>query len=446
MKKNLVTLAVAAALVAPAAAMADAVMYGKLHVSVDYADVTNAIPSRFERDFAGNIRVDADGNPIGIRRGQDFTGWGVSRGNSYIPGESRANRVGVKGSEDLGGGLKAIYQVEFGINLSDTNDNIVNNADTISMRNSFVGLAGGWGTFLVGRHDTPLKISTGKLDLFSDTMADYNGTVGFHDVRADNTITYISPSFAGFQLAGSAIAPGGATAIDGVESTETDSIAEAWSIAGIYKNGPFYASAAYESLGSDHFMDQRTVELGKAGCVDPTDGSPTSSCSYVNDDWTKWRVGLGILDWNGFTLTGIYEDQSDRPLGQTWSPITTIDPDGVIETVGAFPNGVRDISLWQIQAAYAFGNNTIKAMYGAGDRDDVRGVVGLGEADNPTVVNLGRRDNGDYSTWAVAFDHNFSKRTRAYALYTQVDDDVEDGVRAAGNSWSGFSLGMIHSF
>jgi predicted porin len=277
-------------------------------------------------------------------------------------------------------------------------------------------------------------------------MADYNGTVGFHDVRADNTITYISPSFAGFQLAGSAIAPGGATAIDGVESTETDSIAEAWSIAGIYKNGPFYASAAYESLGSDHFMDQRTVELGKAGCVDPTDGSPTSSCSYVNDDWTKWRVGLGILDWNGFTLTGIYEDQSDRPLGQTWSPITTIDPDGVIETVGAFPNGVRDISLWQIQAAYAFGNNTIKAMYGAGDRDDVRGVVGLGEADNPTVVNLGRRDNGDYSTWAVAFDHNFSKRTRAYALYTQVDDDVEDGVRAAGNSWSGFSLGMIHSF
>jgi predicted porin len=62
------------------------------------------------------------------------------------------------------------------------------------MRNSFVGLTGGWGTFVVGRNDTPYKTSTGKLDLFADTMADYNGTVGFDDVRADNAIAYVSPN------------------------------------------------------------------------------------------------------------------------------------------------------------------------------------------------------------------------------------------------------------
>jgi hypothetical protein len=43
MNKKLISLAVAAALVAPAAAMADATLYGKMNVSADYVDVDNAI-------------------------------------------------------------------------------------------------------------------------------------------------------------------------------------------------------------------------------------------------------------------------------------------------------------------------------------------------------------------------------------------------------------------
>ena len=52
--------------------------------------------------------------------------------------------------------------------------------------------------------------------------------------------------------------------------------------------------------------------------------------------------------------------------------------------------------------------------------------------------------DGDRSTWAIAFDHNFSKRTKAYILYTSVDDDLKN--YNAGSEWSGFSLGMIHKF
>ncbi len=187
--------------------------------------------------------------------GEDFTGWGMSS-NGYIPGEGRASRLGFKGSEDLGNGLKAIYQLELGVNLNDTNNNVVSNSDIITYRNSFVGLAGGWGTFLVGRHDTPMKISTGKLDLFADTMADYNGTVGFRDLRADNVVAYISPSLSGFQLAAAIIPAGGATGGGRGLNLEENSIAGAYSIAGIYSNGPFYASAAWESLGNQHFNTQ----------------------------------------------------------------------------------------------------------------------------------------------------------------------------------------------
>ena len=78
-------------------------------------------------------------------------------------------------------------------------------------------------------------------------------------------------------------------------------------------------------------------------------------------------------------------------------------------------------------------------------------------ADDPKVVDAARAFggaqflknqadalDGDSDTWAIGFDHNFSKRTRAYALYTEVNSDQENVV--AGSDWSGFSLGMIHSF
>jgi predicted porin len=235
MNKKLITLAVAAAMAAPVAAMADATMYGKLHVSIDYQDVKSNDPLR----------------PDG------FKGWGINGINPALrrggAGDAtRSNRIGIKGSEDLGGGLKAIWQVELGVTLGDR-DGDINNGDrgsAVNMRNSFVGLAGNWGTFLIGRHDTPLKISTGALDLFSDTQADYNATIRFNDVRADNAIAYISPSWGGFQLA-AAIVPGGGATANGDYNLDSDSINQAWGLAGIYKNGPWYASAAYEAMSSE---------------------------------------------------------------------------------------------------------------------------------------------------------------------------------------------------
>ena len=506
MNKKLITLAVAAAIAAPAVAMAEATLYGRLGASLDYEDITNAISPEFtfvptgasrlqDVDIVDNgngtttitgaygdagtpwnltstpallqtyglidengdptaaiattpiIILDENGKPI-TTGGQDFTGWGANQ-QGLLQGAGPSNRVGVKGSEDLGNGLKAIYQLELGVNFGD--NNIPGGANGgISIRNSFVGLAGGFGTVLLGRHDTPLKISTGKLDLFSDTMADYNGTVGFQDLRTDNTVAYISPSFSGFSFMGAVVSSGGGTAGFG-DNINSDQIAGAYSLAAIYNNGPFYASAAYESLNSDMFMNSETSNAGSGACIDEFTGLETFNCDYVGDDFNKWRFGLGLLDWNGFTLTAIYENQDNIAAGQQRTQLAVIDADGNI-SLGATPNGPDEQQLWQVQAGYAFGNNMIKAMYGSVDRGDTRALDAT-RAETLAIDNVGGiRDAlstdlaGDKSTWAIGFDHNFSKRTQAYVLYTDVDDDNDDNILGTTASWSGFSIGMVHKF
>jgi predicted porin len=505
MNKKLISLAVAAALAAPAAAMAEATLYGRLGASLDYEKITNQIPPTFAtvptgRDrgvenqtnvdgvvtitgayddgdggtvpwelvtnqnlleangFTFNedgtltaasvaalanvpiIQLDANGRPIIGTPGQDFKGWGANQ-QGLLLGAGPSNRVGVKGSEDLGNGLKAIYQLELGVNFGD--NNIPGGANGgISIRNSFVGLAGGFGTVLLGRHDTPLKISTGKLDLFSDTMADYNGTVGFEDLRTDNTVAYISPSFSGFSFMGAVVSSGGGTAGYG-NNINSDQIAGAYSLAAIYNNGPFYASAAYESLNKEMFMN---TEVSNAGQCDPL----LLECSFVSDDYNKWRFGLGLLDWNGFTLTAIYENQDNVPEGQTLNTVALIDADGNI-SLGSNSN-YDGQELWQVQAGYAFGNNMFKAMYGSVDRGDAR-LLNSTRDETIAINNLGGLTDalsndlaGDKSTWAVGFDHNFSKRTQAYVLYTSVDDDNDDNILGNTASWEGFSIGMVHKF
>lgn len=497
MNKKLISLAIAAAMAAPAAALADATMYGKIHVSIDYIDMdefvtypgsqgakgldsgvfSHAIGTLPRRTFgtspssplskgylpgghdsasplaalgawtdalafgtelpdgtrvtdgiagyaaasheayqeaidqglpqevavvrgleAGSAEARANGSSEQLTaalaeaalagRGTGYNGWDVTS----VPG---ASRFGIKGSEDLGGGLKAIYQLEFGVDPAEGNF-------STTLRNSFVGLAGNWGTALVGRHDTPLKISTGKLDMFADTMADYNLTVGFDDIRASNTIAYISPSWSGFQLAAATVAPGVDQGYQDIYSgflktNNADSLTDAYSIAAIYKNGPFYGSVAYESFSDKWFNED----------------NPTYQALYgkTADDYNKWRIGLGLLDWNGFTLSGVYEDQSSV-LGA---------PDKA------------DRKLWQIQAGYAFGSNQVKAMYGQADIDKCADPYGHGYR-YTCNYGLGLVENKDKSTWALAFDHNFSKRTKAYALYTEMSDDNDNA------DWSGFSL------
>jgi len=172
--------------------------------------------------------------------------------------------------------------------------------------------------------------------------------------------------------------------------------------------------------------------------------SVTDTCNYVDSEATAWRAGLGLLDWNGFSLTGIYEHRDLVPGNDTYVSFTDLrNPANDF----FLPGGPDTAELWQIQAGYAFGNTQIKAMYGQADYsgDNTLGTRTIAVGGGTLYAsNVDRRYNWDVATWGVGADYNFSKRTKAYVLYTDVDSDQSDVV--SSTDWNGFSLGMMHSF
>jgi predicted porin len=318
-------------------------------------------------------RLDSAGNGTGVYDAEILLDGTVVEGSRQIAERATlaALYAGLRGTPTAGNGRFS------GI--------IAPQSDLWTTRNMYVGLAGGWGTFLVGRHDTPYKMSTGKLDLFVDELGDYNSLIGFQDIRVSSAIAYVSPSWAGLSFAGAIVAPHLYDTNSGVDS---DSLAEAYSAALTYDNAGFFATVAYEVLSEDWLE----AWAGQTTGLNLSDA--------VSEDDTKWRVGLG---WTGagFTVGGLYEWQ-DNILG-----------------VEDF-----DVERWQIQAGYTFGNNMVKASYGQESFDD--NILGL---------------SPDVDAWAVGFDHNLSKRTKAYVQY--VDRDVDTGSAA---DVSGFSIGMVHKF
>jgi len=206
MKKNIIALAIASAVAAPLAAQAAPTVYGQLNVNLN------------QTESAGSDNGMAIGNV--------------------------ASRLGVKGSDDLGNGLKAVYKVEFALSGVGSGGS----GSTLANRNQYLGLAGGFGTVLMGRHDTPMKMSQPS-DIFNDGAADagkYAGGLGFGgkgaETRNDQTLMYVSPSFSGVKLAlaGYALATG-------KDSSITNMISAA-AMYGSKKKG-VYAALAYNSIG-----------------------------------------------------------------------------------------------------------------------------------------------------------------------------------------------------
>src|SRR5574343_978134 len=111
MQKKIIALALAGLASTAAFAQSNVTIYGRMDLGAVYRD----------------------GNSGGVN--------GVAGQYEFASGVGSGSRIGFKGVEDLGNGLKAVFQSEFGIGIDQTKDS--SSAASWSNRNSYVGLAGG---------------------------------------------------------------------------------------------------------------------------------------------------------------------------------------------------------------------------------------------------------------------------------------------------------------
>ncbi len=137
------------------------------------------------------------------------TGGSPNSMSSIDTGNSAGNRLGFKGVEDLGNGLKAVFLLEQGFNFD---NGAQGQSGKMFGRQAYVGLTGGFGTAIAGRLYTPHFSLMSAVDPFAaGTVGQYrnvwgatgaNGaTVNLLDpVRVDNAVAYVSPNFGGFDV------------------------------------------------------------------------------------------------------------------------------------------------------------------------------------------------------------------------------------------------------
>ncbi|HZZ94409.1 MAG TPA: porin [Usitatibacter sp.] len=134
-------------------------------------------------------------------------------GKAEVPRRTRvtdqASLLGVRGTENLGRDLRAFFQLETGFDPQGP-------GGSFAQRNSAVGLRGSWGSFLVGRWDSPYKSATIAVDQFGDVtiagIKSANQDRGNFDNRLENVVQYWSPTFAGFTFRGAVTSNEGKTA------------------------------------------------------------------------------------------------------------------------------------------------------------------------------------------------------------------------------------------
>ena len=110
-------------------------------------------------------------------------------------GDLMRSYIGIRGAEDLGGGLKAVYKLESYLR-ADTGDYGRNASDGFWAREASVGLSGAFGTTVLGRTPTPLWLSTINFNPFGEsigfspaTRQYFTGAV-LGDTRWNNAVSY----------------------------------------------------------------------------------------------------------------------------------------------------------------------------------------------------------------------------------------------------------------
>ncbi|MEF8701114.1 MAG: porin [Candidatus Accumulibacter sp. UW20] len=332
-------------------------------------------------------------------------GYVYSQGDAAVSGTNKfsgvqsgllsGSRLGFKGEEALGNGLKAIFTLEYSLNI-DNNSGIGNTqGGGLNARQQFVGLSGGFGTVALGRQYSPGYMATVNNDPAggaafepqSFMTAQAGNTITPNSgARWDNGLTYTTPNWGGFT--GKAIYSFGETS-SGANGFNDNFVSTSdngkWALGANFATGAFNLDALYQ-------VRQNVTNLS-------------------GDDINEWYVG-GSFDLKFVKLMASYQDQDDK---------------------NTFNN---DNSTWTLGAVVPLGNFGIHLQYAQTDFDGAW--------------------DGNTDGAMLAGTYALSKRTTAYAGYVWVKNDNNSmpiapaslgaSIGAAGESNNTFVAGVRHAF
>jgi predicted porin len=414
MHKKLLTLAVAGALGAPAVALAQVEVYGTIHMSLNYMDYgagTAGAPAVKKFDVA-----------------------------------SHASNVGVRGRENVGGGLTAWFQVE--TNASMERSNNIAHTSNFASRNSAVGIQGGFGNVFLGQWTTP--------------WADLDALWGIGTVATYGPITSI---IGRRETTGAAPTPNCGnigSGLGGLGTGGCDSVEGAGGVGHAFwrriSNSIHYQSPVFGGL-QVKLAYQANQDKAAAMPASATNAAAVAADPQMYSASVTWsgmggrlRVGAAYDAHKEFTTVG--ETDSGMRVTGGWN-FGFADVGAAYEQMTyKTPGGDCDATQWGVGVAVPIGQGAIRASYS--QADDIEGTfAGAG-----TCGGAGTGDNGA-KQWNIGYDYRFSKRTQIGVGYATIENDpgarftwsglssANDGQTVtppAGSDVSIFFVNMIHRF
>lgn len=315
---------------------------------------------------------------------------GATSVNLVKSGQLQGSRFGLRGTEDLGGGLKGVFKIENGFNI----DTGSQQQGRLFGREAWVGVEGAFGTVRLGRQYTPLgnvadMVGTKGYDIL--TLAKTYGADPYY--RADNAINYKSPSFSGLTIEGQySLAVSGK---DGKDSTGAETNTG---------GSPKFGRAA--GFNFQYVQGPIRAAVGYIGAED------------VNTalDGAQKRAEVMLVGGYNFGVADVTAYYTNTELGNE------------------IKKPAKKMTVFGLQAAFPFGAFTVTPAFAIAK--DVKGS------------NAVAKDNANLFTLQAKYD--LSKRTALYGMASVVDNAADSALgfntpKADSNSY-GIQVGVRHSF
>ncbi|MGC8509065.1 MAG: porin, partial [Thiomonas sp.] len=358
--------------------------------------------------------------------GPDTTGRsGTASYTGLSSGVVAGSRIGLKGTEDLGGGLKAMFQAETGFCAAGTNQtgapgSAYCTGGGFMGRTTMLGLQGSFGTVKMGRYFSTMFDNEINYDPFqagftgaysnlslginglspTGTGGNATGSAVSYLLRTNQTISYISPNLSGLTVQADYSFNDGEATDPLVQGGNTTKL---WSLNGNYAFGAATVGANYTKVTNV------TAANGTIG-------------SGLNGAYKTWQL-FGSYDLQMVKLSAIYE----RGTADYFS---------------------GNDSSWLLGATVPVGPGAVMVSYSQ---------YGTSLAPTGTSVSTSKAKQ-----YAIGYSYNLSKRTMLYTSFAHMSNDSASANRTGtalavndatnfsagvtGQSSNGFAVGILHSF